>query len=211
MNTTAITKNWEVNDDAKALKAIRNKAINMAIWNRNTNRLTKEIDLLVNRGVELQSRGNVDSILNTITNTIGLKECGLIIQDIHKLLHIFKEISYTKNFLLLLTTVNTNMCRRFHTDGNDLRMLCTYSGPGTLWLTEDNVNRKVLNTGGDNERIVIDESKIQQAKTGSVLILKGTLYPQQGTSAVVHRSPTIEESSEKRLLLRIDTNEFPHF
>jgi hypothetical protein len=94
---------------------------------------------------------------------------------------------------------------------NDLRMLCTYSGPGTLWLSENNINRNALNSCGDNECIVLDESKIQQAKTGAVVILKGAIYPEEGTKAIVHRSPTIEDYGEKRLLLRIDTNAFLNF
>ena len=61
------------------------------------------------------------------------------------------------------------------------------------------------------ECIVLDESNIQQAKTGAVVILKGAMYPAKGTNAVVHRSPTIEESGATRLLLRIDTNEFLNF
>ena len=46
------------------------------------------------------------------------------------------------------------------------------------------------------------------AQTGAVAVLKGAIYPQKNTNAVVHRSPAIEETSEKRLLLRIDTNDF---
>ncbi|MGK0427956.1 MAG: hypothetical protein ACJAUR_002072 [Ulvibacter sp.] len=42
-------------------------------------------------------------------------------------------------------------------------------------------------------------------------MLKGAIYLSEGTKAVVHRSPTIEESVETRLLLRIDTNEFLNF
>lgn len=57
----------------------------------------------------------------------------------------------------------------------------------------------------------MDESEIQQAKMGSVIILKGSANPKEGTIAVVHRSPTIEKSSEHRLLLRIDTHKIFSF
>jgi len=53
----------------------------------------------------------------------------------------------------------------------------------------------------------LNEKNIQQAKTGAVILLKGALYPKKGTNAIVHRSPTIEESGERRLLLRVDTND----
>jgi len=130
----------------------------------------------------------------------------MILQDIKNLLHHFKAITNAKSFRLLLATVNSNMCKKFHVDINDLRMLCTYGGPGTLWLTEDNINRKALNPYGTNQSIVIDTNSIKQAKTGAVIILKGAKYQKDATKAAVHQSPTIEESREKRLLLRIDTN-----
>lgn len=132
----------------------------------------------------------------------------MLYKDIECLLHLFKKISASENLSVLLETVNTNMCRRFHTDVNDLRLLCTYSGQGTLWLTEDNVNRNALDNSGNNEAIVIEENNIQQVETGDVVILKGSKYIQNDTKAVVHRSPSIENNKEKRLLLRIDTNEF---
>ncbi|HAA11799.1 MAG TPA: hypothetical protein DCE41_08925, partial [Cytophagales bacterium] len=61
------------------------------------------------------------------------------------------------------------------------------------------------------EELVLDADSIQQAETGAVIILKGAIYPKEGTQAVLHRSPTIEESGERRLLLRIDTDEFLNF
>jgi len=123
----------------------------------------------------------------------------------------FKELSGANSFRLLFTTVNTNMCSRFHTDMNDLRLLCTYNGPGTVWLSDSNVNRNALETYGDNETIVKDNSQINYAKTGSVVLLKGAIFPLKGTKAIVHRSPTIEESGLSRLLLRIDANDFLNF
>ena len=123
----------------------------------------------------------------------------------------FEELSGAKSFRLLLSTVNTNMCSRFHTDMNDLRLLCTYSGPGTVWLSENNINRDALETYGDNETIVKDKSQINYAKTGAVVLLKGAVYPLKGTKAIVHRSPTIEETGMSRLLLRIDANDFLNF
>ena len=45
------------------------------------------------------------------------------------------------------------MCRRFHTDVNELRLLCTYSGPATLWLPEAAADRDAHHTGENNEQI----------------------------------------------------------
>ncbi|MEM7381676.1 MAG: DUF1826 domain-containing protein, partial [Bacteroidota bacterium] len=94
---------------------------------------------------------------------------------------------------------------RFHTDINELRMLCTYVGAGTLWLPDDAVDRNAYLSGKDNKDIVPDKNLIQQVCTGDVLILKGALYP--GSTPILHRSPSVTENDEERILLRIDINE----
>ena len=76
---------------------------------------------------------------------------------------------------------------------NQLRLLCTYVGSGTLWLHDD------------IQKDVISKDEIQQVKTGNIALLKGKLYPTG--KPVFHRSPEIETLNEKRLLLRIDMNE----
>ena len=168
--------------------------------------MEKEINSLLKQNIQLNSSGSINAILDEIIKVTELEEQAMLLQDIKNLLHLFKRITNTNSFQLLLATINTNMCTKFHTDRNNLRMLCTYSGPGTLWLKEDNINRKALDSYKNNQSIVIDKTSIEQAKTGSVIILKGTKYPKEATKAVVHRSPNIGQSGAKRLLLRIDTN-----
>ena len=211
MKTKTTVRNWAVGTIPAILRNIHQSEVNIAIYDRDTATLTSEINGLLNQDIEIKTSGDIDSILHALAQVIDPSKFSLITQDIKALLHLFKEVTGTNSFRLLLATINTNMCRRFHTDGNDVRMLCTYSGPGTLWLTEDNINQHALNSSGGNNSIVLEESKIQQAATGSIIILKGAMYPKEGTQAVVHRSPTIEESGEKRLLLRIDTNQFLGF
>ena len=207
MKTTTIVENWKKGLSAEILRDIHQKDINIAIYNRNVNRFEKDANALLKRNIEFKSSGDITTILGEITKVINVDEFHMIIKDIEHLLSLFKEITGVKRFQLLIATINTNMCRRFHTDVNDLRILCTYAGEGTLWLTEDNIDRKALNTYQGNESIVINKDDIKQVETGDVIILKGTAYQNKTTKAIVHRSPTIEKS-EKRLLLRIDTEEF---
>ena len=104
----------------------------------------------------------------------------------------------------MLTGVKTDMCRKFHSDINDLRILCTYYGPGTLWLPKETIDKKAYSA--DKDDFIIDESLIQQVATGDAVILKGALY--RNSDPVLHKSPPVEAQGEQRLLLRIDTNEF---
>lgn len=211
MITEAINTHRYANNHTKNLEQIHEKEINIAVYDRKIDFLTQEIITLLDHNIELRASGDTEEIFSIISNELLHFNCFFLLTDIEQLLLQFSEISNAKSFRLLLATINTDMCRKFHTDINDLRLLCTYSGPGTLWLTEDNINHKALVSNLDNDSIVLDESRIQQAKTGSVIILKGAIYPKEGTSPIVHRSPTIEETGQKRLLLRIDTNEFLNF
>ena len=210
-NISQDSVNWISGTNSSCLEHIHKKSINISIYDRNIDYMINEIRNLLNMNIEFRASGGITEIIKTVKNELDSKSHNQIINDINELLILFKKVSKAKSFKLLLTTVGTNMCRKFHTDINDLRMLCTYSGPGTLWLKENNINRKALNSYSDNNDIVLDENKIQQTKEGSVILLKGAIYPQSKTLAAVHRSPTIEESGEKRLLLRIDTNEFLNF
>ena len=188
------------------LEEISSKTVNVAIYEREISFLSEEIEVLVDLKFEFKASGDKDSICQKLLGVMDSNRFPNMAKDFDLLLSYFAEVSGVESFRVLWTTVNTNLCRRFHTDRNDLRMLCTYKGPGTLWLTEDNVNREALREMKGNESIVIDERRVQQVPTGAAVILKGAVYPLEGTKAVVHRSPTIEESGESRLLLRIDTN-----
>ena len=204
-------ENWVIGNCPKSLQKIHQKHINISIYDRDITHLSDEVKSLLARNAEIRISGDLNSILKQISSELNSNDFSLILNDIKGLLLQFEELSGAKSFRLLLSTVNTNMCSRFHTDMNDLRLLCTYSGPGTVWLSENNINRDALETYGDNETIVKDESQINYAKTGSVVLLKGAVYPLKGTKAVVHRSPTIEETGMSRLLLRIDANDFLNF
>lgn len=211
METKTLFKNWEQGTSSEILETILQDNVNIAIYNRGLEACSEEIDNLLRQDIKLNLSGDINSILDQTANTISLDNYPLLFSDIEYLLSLFKKITKANSFKLFLATVNTNMCKRFHTDNNNLRLLCTYSGPGTLWLEEENVNRVALNALKSNKSIVIDTNKIQQAPTGAVVILKGSKYHNNDTKAIVHRSPTIEETGLKRLLLRIDTNEFLNF
>ena len=204
-------ENWVIGNCPTSLQKIHQKHINISIYDRDITHLSDEVKSLLARNAEIRISGDTNSILKQISSELNSNDFSLILNDIKGLLLQFEELSGAKSFRLLLSTVNTNMCSRFHTDMNDLRLLCTYSGPGTVWLSENNINRDALETYGDNETIVKDQSQINYAKTGAVVLLKGAVYPLKGTKAVVHRSPTIEETGMSRLLLRIDANDFLNF
>ncbi|MEO1255010.1 MAG: DUF1826 domain-containing protein [Bacteroidota bacterium] len=124
-------------------------------------------------------------------------------QDVFMLANDFMVFSKDGLGSLHLQIVDNNACSKFHTDGYPLRLFTTYAGPGTEWLPEEVVDRSALGT--TNERIVKDHRKIQQMNPGDVSILKGEISNHgKATRGIVHKSPEIKQTGEKRIILRID-------
>lgn len=194
------------------MEAIHAQHVNICILEREIGHLRNEVLALMSAGVNLKTNGTVNEILTQIGSKGGFKaRYPLVYNDIKQLLRGFETVSKALFFRFSLSTVKSDMCRKFHTDMNDLRLLSTYAGAATIWLPDDAVNRTaLLNIGADHSTAVHPKLE-QHAKTGDVLLLKGAIYPKDGTKALIHRSPSIEESGEYRLLLRIDTNEFLTF
>ncbi len=213
MNTKTINtsfSNAATGTSVEVLQQIDLEEKNIAIYHRDIQTLEEEVSNFLKEKIAFEATGSVEELTSQLeaSKYNNNDKYPALIKDICFLLQTFQTLSSNSSFRLLLTSVNTNMCRRFHTDVNDLRLLCTYSGPGTLWLLEENVNRDALDNAKSNDDIVKNDADIQQAATGDVVILKGAIYPKPNTKAIVHRSPAIEETGETRLMLRIDTNDF---
>ncbi|MBV6644046.1 MAG: DUF1826 domain-containing protein [Cyclobacteriaceae bacterium] len=124
-------------------------------------------------------------------------------KDISYIVSDFLDFSDSGIGTMHLRIIEDNACTKFHTDGYPLRLFTTYTGKGTEWLPEKAVNRTALGTA--NEEIVKDQSQIHQMVAGEVGILKGELPKRRKSiKGIVHRSPEISQTSEKRIILRVD-------
>ncbi len=211
-STPSIVKNAVYANRFEQLSDIHLPHKNIAILQRRINHLANEVRHVLDHWPEgeFRSSGSIETIIAELDSwEQSLPQTAPAFKDdIVRLVRCFSNLTGSDSLRLLLGRINSNMCRRFHTDINSLRLLCTYSGPGTLWLPNDNINFKAMAQKGTDPGIALDKSKIQQVGAGEIVILKGAVYPGENTQACVHRSPTIEESGETRLLLRLDTNEF---
>lgn len=86
-----------------------------------------------------------------------------------------------------LEGVTGNACRKVHADYTDLRLICTLAGPGTDYTLGDDPDAPLL-----------------RVPTGAVALFKGLAFG-TGHKPCLHRSPPIEGSGERRLVLVIDT------
>lgn len=90
---------------------------------------------------------------------------------------------------LRLDVVTGNACWKFHIDAVTARLICTYRGAGTQYG---------IAHGGAEPR------QISSVPTGAPLVIRGTLWPGDSPSGLVHRSPPIAGTGQTRLLLVLD-------
>ncbi len=195
------------------LKGIRGKHMNIAIHEREP---SPGLQASV-RYVMASSFTGMELVLDsreTIAGFVGPKLAARshtsviaiqpLIEDIEMLTLAFSDTCRARHLKLHLKAVSNDACRKFHIDGYDLRLICSYAGPGTEWTYNENVNRKYLGEG-ENEQIIKDWGRVRQLKSYDVAILKGELPHKRTGNGIVHRSPAIEQKCAKRLVLRIDS------
>ena len=112
-----------------------------------------------------------------------------LIDDITQITHFFAGLLNTPFVRLRIDRVTTNACKKFHIDTILARLICTYRGPGTQYG---------ITTDGDKPKHIFN------VPTGDPMLLSGTLWPGQSHTNLLHRSPPIAGTNEKRLVLVLD-------
>lgn len=107
--------------------------------------------------------------------------------DIDDLVRRFADLTGKATVRLRLEAVDGDACRKFHADYTDLRLVTTYAGPGT-----------------DIRNTPADDALVTRIATGDVALFKGKLFPGE-PPVLLHRSPPIEGTGERRVVLVLDT------
>jgi hypothetical protein len=116
--------------------------------------------------------------------------CGLpapLLADIDGLARRFADLMGLADLRLRLEAVDGDACRKFHADYTDVRLVTTYAGPGT-----------------DIRQTPVDDAPVHRIGTGEVALFKGKLFP-GNPPVLLHRSPPIEGTGERRVVLALDT------
>lgn len=69
---------------------------------------------------------------------------------------------------------------------------------------EENVRREQLGKG-KNEEVIKNQDQIQQVPPKTITLLKGHVHPTAFSQAIIHASPPVSVTKEKRVLLRIES------
>ena len=93
-------------------------------------------------------------------------------------------------------------CVRFHADNVPVRLVCAYRGPGTLWLTEDNLDLVAAETRGTNNHAIARRVEdVRQLHEWEVLVMKGRA---SNAIPLYHKSPEPRPGDPKSLVLKLD-------
>ena len=192
------------------LRNILEPDVNLCVWQRPVDQEVSE-ELRVLRAHQLPdvrcqtSPTTFDADVSELLERCGLQPEAFRAwrEDLRRLAELYLPLTEGRKVTVRLETTDTDGCRRFHTDRTNLRLLCTYRGPGTEWLMEEQVDRDAQYAGASNEDILRygEPSQLQPFWVG---ILKGTAYPGNADQGLVHRSPPIANSGHVRVLFCLD-------
>lgn len=184
-------------DDAAGMTAILQPGCAAAIWRRNMpadvqSWLEGLAENLLPNGRIILSKDAVAAAVRNLCDMSGLPNVDhrdWLETDISEMAQMFAELMETQYLRLRLDKIQTNACRRFHMDAITARLICTYRGTGTQYG---------MSTDGE------EPQRVFTVPTGAPILLKGSLWPTEPASGLLHRSPPIEGTGETRLVLVLD-------
>ncbi|MBT3045707.1 MAG: DUF1826 domain-containing protein [Candidatus Thiodiazotropha sp. (ex Lucina pensylvanica)] len=121
-----------------------------------------------------------------------------LIGDLSLLREVVCELMGCSEVGLRLARVGHAMCPGWHIDRTSIRLVCTYQGPGTEWLNDQNVECQDLHDSRIRAKAAV------QAVTGEIVLLKGSLFQGNEAFGAVHRSPEPAPDAALRTLVTLD-------
>ncbi len=192
------------------LHQILDPGVNLSLWQRPAQTaITRELSTLqASHLPDVRCPTSLDSFDDDVGTLLQQQDLDPLAFsnwriDLRRLADLYFSVSENRDVTLRLVTTDDDECRRFHIDRTHLRLLCTYRGPGTEWLTDAQVNRVAQASGAPNDCIIRfgDPSQFEPFWVG---ILKGDAYPGNAGHGLVHRSPPIAGSGQTRVLFCLD-------
>ncbi len=196
----------------EVMTAIYKEKINLVIFQRS---LPDEVTNYCQRLAENNPSFNLRSVISHKTPMQSIKSSlpdlagqHAFIEDLILLLEMYSCLFDLDEVGLRMQVLDRAMCPRFHTDKLGCRLVTTYYGQGTEWLSNCGIDRSKLGAGNmglsDRESGLYSHStSIQQANEGDVVLLKGDGWYGNGGLGAVHRSPAVT-LGEKRVVVTMD-------
>lgn len=170
---------------ARCWTAIKQQTCQIVVEPRDARIFAEEARALVTGApFERRAAGSIEAALSALGQLPPL-----LAEDIRGLAARFAKLMHVQDIRLRLEAITTNACRKIHADYTDLRLITTYSGPGSEYVP----------AGAEPA-----EANLKALATGDIALFKGRLFADEHQPCF-HRSPRIEGSGTIRLVLVIDT------
>ncbi|WP_339650627.1 DUF1826 domain-containing protein [Halopseudomonas pelagia] len=131
----------------------------------------------------------------------GVPGYAQFIADIAYLVSLFACLLDARTVGVRLRTLDKAMCPRWHVDKVPVRLVTSYAGPGSEWLSEQDSPRQQL--GGPAVDPYMKDDAAHALACAEVALLKGERWQGNEGRGLVHRSPGLP-AGQRRLLLTLD-------
>jgi len=198
-------------EDRAILTDIYQQDTNIAIWQRKLSATLQAAvnDFLAsNPAFRASMTVTPQSVFASLDELFAAANQSELKENIAELVDIFCYLFELERVGLRLTVLERAMCPKFHVDRVPCRLITTYQGVATEWLSHQVVDRTKLGSGSngkpDSESgLFQNPNDIQRLHSGDVALLKGELWEGNEKAGLVHRSPA-PSNGERRLLLTLD-------
>ncbi len=210
MNNVMTKSSHASGNQPEVLYQILDPGVNLSLWQRPAQAaITQELSSLKASDLpDLRCTTSMDSFEDDVTALLQKQDLDPSdfrnwCVDLSRVAEHYFSVSKDRDVTMRLETTGDDVCCRFHADNTQLRLLCTYRGPGTEWLPDAQVDRVAQGSGAANDDIIRfgEPSEFAPFWVG---ILKGNNYPGNKGHGLVHRSPSIAGSGQIRVLFCLD-------
>ena len=200
-----------IDDKPDVLRSIIQPGVNLSLWQRPVQpEISQEISVLQASDLpDVRCDTAQSTFINDVNNLLNQQGLNPDLfphwrRDLQRLANLYFGIIGERNVTMRLETTDVVHCPRFHIDRAHLRLLCTYQGPSTEWLTNAQTDREAQLNGATNDEI-IRFGEPSQFGLFTVGIMKGSAYPGNSEAGLMHRSPSIGSADQTRVLLCLDS------
>lgn len=183
-----------VGESPQVLTEVLQDGVNLAVWQRQLPvHVADFAQVLLSLGqplaesltLELQPDDDAPALRGLAAAYADLQGYEGFICDVRWLVGAYACLLDARRVGLRLRALEGAMCPRFHVDHVPARLICTYAGPGSEWLTAP------------------DAVQVEQLSTGDVAVLKGERWLGNEGQGLAHRSPAVP-AGQRRLMLTLD-------
>lgn len=131
------------------------------------------------------------------------------VEDVRFLAQVYEDLTGAEELGLRLVSSHQPLCPRFHVDRVGVRLICTYSGPGTEFLCQKDADRRWLGHRADGRPdeasgLLRTPDAVQRMQPFDLGLLKGEAWPGNQGRGAVHRSPSVASSATRRVFVTIE-------